>query len=85
MIETIYIPPQENQSDAFMRRGMNPQACETDLKEKSFSRECLGESVDIGFMPVGRMMAGPGGVVTSAKDMVHQFLCLTLPSANTFL
>jgi CubicO group peptidase (beta-lactamase class C family) len=82
MTETTYTVPRENRSDAFKRRRMDLQACEEDLKENSFSRECLGESVDIGWMPVGEMMAGPGGVVTSARDMVchpfaHPFLPLT--------
>lgn len=71
MTQTTYSPTRANRSDAFVRKGMDVEACAEDLSGKSLSMECLGESVNIGFMREGPMNAGPGGVVSSARDMVR--------------
>jgi CubicO group peptidase (beta-lactamase class C family) len=70
MTETGYSPSSVNRSDAFVRRGMDLLACVQDLEGTTFSGKCLGESVNIGPTPGGEMIAGAGGVVSSAKDMV---------------
>lgn len=50
---------------------MNVPACLDDLKRKKIGRKCQGELVNAGFVSEGRMNAGPGGVITSGKDMVR--------------
>lgn len=70
MTQTTYSPARTNRSDAFVRKGMDVEACVEDLSGKMLSMECLGESVNIGFVREGAMNAGPGGVVSSARDMV---------------
>lgn len=80
MTETSYSPARVNRSDAFVRRGMDFLACLQDLEGKALSSGCLGESVNIGPTPTGGMHAGPGGVVSSAKDMVCVY-CLSESSS----
>lgn len=84
MTQTTYSPARKNRSDAFMRKGMDLKACVGDLKGKSLSKECLGEAVNIGFMREGAMNAGPGGIASSAKDMVRVlFQSLIAPADPT--
>jgi hypothetical protein len=62
---------------------MDLLACVQDLEGKALSRKCLGESVNIGPTPGGEMIAGAGGVVSSAKDMVCAGLLSELSFAPT--
>lgn len=50
---------------------MDVEACLAHLDRKKIGRRCQGELVNAGFVNEGRMNAGPGGVITSGKDMVR--------------
>lgn len=58
-------------AEAFVRTGMDVDACKRDLKGMGWSEKCRGTRVNLGQVPhQSRMFAGPAGVITSAKDMV---------------
>lgn len=59
-------------SDSFVRTGMDLEACLAELEGTRIGKKCQGELVDVGFVHEGRMNAGPGGVITCAKDMVRR-------------
>jgi CubicO group peptidase (beta-lactamase class C family) len=61
-------------SDAFVRRGMDLDACVDGIDNAEIGEEHRGELVNVGFLPQGAMSAGFGGIISCAKDVVSRGL-----------
>lgn len=70
-------------SDAFLRKGMDLDACMDDIDNDEIGKERQGKLVNVGFLPQGAMSAGFGGIISCAKDMVSRGLMVHMASRSS--